>query len=118
MVVSLPEHRIYTVLACFQAVFVMMGTFAIRVVTGPDPGFFYKPAPALALWLRNSGYLLLLVPAGCLVWALMDMRHDPEGHRAWKRVLVGVLVTLAIGAFFWGMWEQSTIRNHGAHFDM
>jgi hypothetical protein len=113
MEVSLPEHRIYTVLACFQAAFVMVGTFAVRIASSESFNESYYRVPPAAYLVRNWGYLLLLLPLGCLVWALQDMRDDPEGHRAWKRVLIGVLVTVAVGAFFWGVWELSMHRNHG-----
>lgn len=113
MEVSLPEHRIYTVLACFQAAFVMIGTFAVRIATSESFNESYYRVPWPAYLVRNWGYLLLLLPLGCLVWALRDMRDDAEGHRAWRRVLIGVLVTVAVGAFFWRVWDLSTARSHG-----
>lgn len=112
MEVSLPEHRIYTVLACFQAAFVMIGTFAIRVATSPS----FNTASASVRWyayaVRNWGYFLLLMPLGCLLWALRDIRKDPEGHRSGIRVLIGIALTVLLGVLLWQIWEHATIQSH------
>ncbi len=112
MEVSVPEHRIYTVLACFQVAFVMVGTFAIRVATSES---FFVPAdsvPWYAYAVRNWGYFLLLVPVGFLVWALRDIKKDPDGHHSGIRILIGIVLTVFLGVLLWQIWDHATILSH------
>ena len=108
MDVSFPEHRVYTVLAAFQAAFVMIGTFAIRIATSPDL-FNYRPAPTVAMWLRDWGYIFLILPAAGLVWAIREANRDETSEKAGQRIAVALLMTAVVGGFFWWMWDRSTI---------
>ena len=55
---AFPEHRFYSVLACLQVGMIMIGTFAIRFVRAESLAGYYKPAPAMAPWIRDWGCVI------------------------------------------------------------
>jgi hypothetical protein len=113
MDVSFPEHRLYSILCVLQAGIVMIGTVAIRFVTGDLAFTIYQPAPAIAMVMRHWGFVFLLVPAGCLAWSIRASQRDESDERMGARMALGTGVTIALGLFFWWVWDRSTIHHHG-----
>lgn len=110
MTIAFPEHRICTYLAFLQMLAVTIGTFAVRLATTETAREFYGAPPALALWVREWGFLLLLLPVGWLVWTLRAERRDVEGDKSGWRLAAGIAVTVALFVLFWALWEKSTHR--------
>jgi hypothetical protein len=109
MTPSFPEHRFYTVLALLQVGMIMIGTFAIRFVTAESLAGYYKPAPAMAVWIRDWGYVFLLVPAAWVVLSIRAARKEDADRKLGRRIAIGLLVTVLVGSVFGLLWEQSSI---------
>lgn len=112
MNIAFPEHRFYTVLAALQIGVIMIGTFAIRIVTTENLAGLYEPAPAMALWIRDWGYLFLLVPAAWVILGTKATRKEDADEKTGVRIAVGLVVTLLVGLAFWWLWSRSSIPNN------
>lgn len=111
---AFPEHRIYTVLAALQIGMIMIGTFAIRVATTENLAGLYKPAPAVAIWMRDWGYLFLLDPAAWVILSIRAARMENADEKTGLRIAAGFLVTVLVGFTFWWFWSRSSIPDN--HF--
>lgn len=109
---AFPEHRLYTVLSCLQVGMILIGTFAIRIATTENLAGLYEPAPALAHWVRDWGYLFLLVPAAWVLSSIRAARRDDSNEKAAVRIVVGLLVTVLVGLAFWWLWSRSSIPDN------
>jgi hypothetical protein len=105
---AFPEHRFYTVLAALQVGMIMIGTFAIRFATTESLVGYYKPAPAMAVWIRDWGYVFLLVPAAWVVLSILAARKENADRNLGLRIAMGLMLTVLVGSVFWLLWEQST----------
>ncbi len=112
MTIAFPEHRFYTVLAALQIGMIMIGTFAIRFVTAESLAGYYKPAPAMAVWIRDWGYLFLLVPVAWVILSIRAARKEDADGRLGLRIAVGVVVTLLVGFLFWWLYDLSTMYSN------
>ena len=112
---AFPEHRFHSVLALLQVGMIMIGTFAIRFVTADQLEGYYKPAPAMAVWIRDWGYLFLLVPAVWVVLSIRAARKEDADGRVGLRMAVGLVVTLLVGFLFWWLFNLSTIYSNKFH---
>jgi len=106
---AFPEHRLYSVLACLQVGMIMIGTFAIRLATAESLTSYYKQAPAMAHWIRDWGYLFLLVPAAWVILSIRAARREDADGKFGIRIGAGIVVTLLVGFLFWWFWMQSTV---------
>ena len=109
---AFPEHRLYTVLACLQVGMILIGTFAIRIATTENFAGLYEPAPALARWVRDWGYLFLAVPAAWVFLGIRAARRDDANEKAGVRIVAGLLVTALVGFAFWWLWSRSSIPDN------
>lgn len=112
MNIAFPEHRFYSVLAALQIGMIMIGTFAIRIATTENLAGLYKPAPAMALWIRDWGYLFLLVPAAWVILSLKAARKEDADEKTGVRITAGLVVTLLAGFAFWWLWSRSSIPDN------
>lgn len=106
---AFPEHRFYSVLAALQVGMIMIGTFAVRFATMENLREIYEPAPVFAMWIRDWGYLFLLVPATWVILSIRAARNEDADGKAGYRIGAGLVVTLLVGFLFWWLWMQSTI---------
>ncbi len=105
---AFPEHRLYSVLAALQVGMILIGTFAIRFATMESLRGIYVPAPALAVWIRDWGYLFLLVPSTWVILSIRAARKEDADQRLILRIGIGLAVTALVGFLFWWLWQQST----------
>lgn len=110
MNIAFPEHRFYTVLAALQVGMITIGTFAIRFVTAESLAGYYKPAPGMAVWIRDWGYLCLLVPAAWVALSIRAAGKEDAAGQLGLRIATGLVVTSLLGFAFWWLWGSSTIR--------
>ena len=96
-----------SLIGVFQAGVVVAGVFVVgsvlkifsRMFAGNS---YYESKSAFATWLRDSGWMLLLVP---LLWVLCVARFNSDSGKR-KTIIVRTgyaLIAFLIGIFLWGL---------------
>jgi hypothetical protein len=104
---KMKANHIVSLIGIFQAGVVVAGVFVIgsmlkifsRMFAGNS---YYESKSAFAAWLRDSGWMLLLVP---LVWVLYVARFNLDSEKR-KTIIVRTgyaLIALLIGIFLLGL---------------
>jgi|LNAP01.1.fsa_nt_gb hypothetical protein len=96
-----------SLIGVFQAGVVVIGIFVVDSVLKIFSGLFagnsyYESKRVFAVWIRDSGWMLLLVP---LVWVLCVARFNSDSGK--RKMIIArtgyALIALLIGIFLWGL---------------